>query len=114
MRVNISSKNSNAQQGFQEEELIRMAVKSLGLDELAPFDPKKKIIEYLLEDTSMNKLIKMDLREFANETASESPAPGGGSVAAYMGALGISLATLVANLCPPTKTGLGKPLERVF
>ncbi len=84
--------------GVSEEELIRIAVKSLGLNELAPFDPKKKIIEYLLEDASQQKLVRMNLREFADETAAESPAPGGGSVSAYMGALGISLGTMVANL----------------
>lgn len=84
--------------GVSEEELIRIAVKSLGLDELSPFDPKKKIIEYLLEDTSQQPLVRMNLREFANETASESPAPGGGSVSAYMGALGVSLGIMVANL----------------
>ncbi len=84
--------------GVSEEELIKIAVKSLGLDELAPFEPKKKVIEYLLEDTASDKLVRMNLREFANETASESPAPGGGSISAYMGALGASLGTMVANL----------------
>jgi glutamate formiminotransferase/formiminotetrahydrofolate cyclodeaminase len=84
--------------GVSEEELIRLAVKSLGLDELLPFDPNKKIIEYLLRDDQQNKLVKMNLREFANETASESPAPGGGSISAYIGSLGVSLATMVANL----------------
>lgn len=84
--------------GVSEEELIRLAVKSLGLDELSPFDPNKKIIEYLLRDEKQNKLVKMNLREFANETASESPAPGGGSISAYLGSLGVSLATMVANL----------------
>lgn len=84
--------------GISEEELIKIAVKSLGLDELAPFDPKKKIIEYLLEDSSSGKLVSMNLRAFANETASESPAPGGGSIAAYMGALGAALGTMVGNL----------------
>ena len=83
--------------GVSDEELIKIAVKSLGLDELGPFDPQKKIIEYLLEEET-NSLLKMDLRDFANETASESPAPGGGSIAAYIGALGVSLATMVANL----------------
>ena len=73
-------------------------VKSMGLDELGPFDPNKKIIEYLLEDKSTSPLIHLDLKAFANETASESPAPGGGSISAYIGALGISLATMVANL----------------
>lgn len=84
--------------GVSEEMLIKMAVKSLGLDELKPFDPKKKIIEYMIEEEEASPLVKMSLREFANETASESPAPGGGSVAAYVGSLGISLATMVANL----------------
>jgi glutamate formiminotransferase / formiminotetrahydrofolate cyclodeaminase len=84
--------------GISEEELIRLAVKTLGLDELSPFDPKKKIIEYQLDSLKTTPLIKMNLRDFANETASESPAPGGGSIAAYVGALGISLATMVANL----------------
>ena len=84
--------------GISEEELIKIAVKSMGLDELGPFDPNKKIIEYLLEDTATSPLIHLDLKAFANETASESPAPGGGSISAYIGALGISLATMVANL----------------
>jgi len=84
--------------GVNEEELIRIAIKSLGLDDLAPFDPNKKIVEYLLRDDKRNNLVQMNLREFANETASESPAPGGGSISAYIGALGISLATMVANL----------------
>lgn len=84
--------------GISEEELIRLAVKTMGLDELAPFDSKKKIIEYQLDSIRIAPLVKMDLRAFANETASESPAPGGGSIAAYVGALGVSLATMVANL----------------
>lgn len=84
--------------GVSESELIKIAVKSLGLDELGPFDPNKKIIEYQLAADQSNPLIEMDLSAFANETASESPAPGGGSVAAYAGALGVSLATMVANL----------------
>jgi glutamate formiminotransferase/formiminotetrahydrofolate cyclodeaminase len=84
--------------GISEEEIIKIAVKSLGLDELTPFDPKKKIIEYLLEDEEQSPLIHMDLRSFSNETASESVAPGGGSISAYVGALGASLATMVANL----------------
>lgn len=84
--------------GVSEEELVRIAVKTLGLDELAPFDPNKKVIEYLLRDEKKNKLVKMNLREFANETASESPAPGGGSISAYLGSLGAALATMVANL----------------
>ena len=84
--------------GVSERELIKIAVKSLGLDELTPFKPEERIIEYLLEDTLHSPLIKMDLRSFADETASESPAPGGGSISAYVGALGISLGTMVANL----------------
>ena len=84
--------------GVSEKELIKIAVKSLGLDELSPFKPEERIIEYLLKNNSESRLIKMDLVEFANETASESPAPGGGSIAAYIGSLGISLGTMVANL----------------
>jgi glutamate formiminotransferase/formiminotetrahydrofolate cyclodeaminase len=84
--------------GVSEKELIRMAVKSMGLDELAPFKPEEKIIEYMLMDKSENKIISMSLSDFADETASESPAPGGGSIAAYIGALGVSLGTMVANL----------------
>lgn len=83
--------------GVSEEEIIHIAVKSLGLDELAPFDPRKKIIEYVMKDKE-ESLITMNLREFANETASESAAPGGGSISAYCGALGISLGTMVSNL----------------
>lgn len=85
--------------GLSEEELIRIAVLSMGLNELKPFNPKEKIIEYMLEDeASFPRLVSMDLRAFANETASESPAPGGGSISAYVGALGISLGVMVANL----------------
>ncbi|MEO6304013.1 MAG: cyclodeaminase/cyclohydrolase family protein, partial [Bacteroidia bacterium] len=84
--------------GVSESELIKIAVKSMGLDELAPFKPEERIIEYLLKDKSDSKLISMDLAAFADETASESPAPGGGSISAYVGSLGISLATMVANL----------------
>jgi glutamate formiminotransferase/formiminotetrahydrofolate cyclodeaminase len=84
--------------GVSEKEIIHIAVKSLGLDELSEFIPEKKIIEYLLNEEKQDKLVNLSLQEFANETASESPAPGGGSIAAYMGALGISLATMVANL----------------
>jgi glutamate formiminotransferase/formiminotetrahydrofolate cyclodeaminase len=88
----------NRSVGVSEEELIQIAVKSLGLDELGEFDPAKKIIEYKLRDAANEKLIRMDLRSFANETASESPAPGGGSIAAYVGSLGASLGAMVANL----------------
>ena len=84
--------------GVSEEELIKIAVKSLGLDDLKPFNPKEKIIEYMIADDHSKKLAGMNLREFANETASESPAPGGGSISAYVGALGVSLGTMVANL----------------
>ena len=84
--------------GVSEKEIIKIAVKSLGLDELAPFKAEERIIEYLLKDATKNRLIKMDLAEFADETASESPAPGGGSISAYLGVLGISLGTMVANL----------------
>ncbi len=84
--------------GIAEEEIIKIAVKSLGLDELTPFDPRKKIIEYVMQDEGGSPLVKMDLKAFANETASESVAPGGGSISAYVGALGASLATMVANL----------------
>jgi glutamate formiminotransferase/formiminotetrahydrofolate cyclodeaminase len=84
--------------GVSEKELVRMAVKSMGLDELAPFRPEEKIIEYMLMNQSDNKLISTSLSDFADETASESPAPGGGSISAYVGALGISLGTMVANL----------------
>ncbi len=84
--------------GVSEKELIKIAVKSLGLDELAPFKPEERIIEYLLRNAADSKLVNMSLRDFADETASESPAPGGGSISAYMGALGAALATMVANL----------------
>lgn len=84
--------------GISEKELIHIAVRTLGLDELSPFDPSKKVIEYLLEDKSSHPLVHKNLIDFANETASESPAPGGGSISAYVGALGISLGTMVANL----------------
>ena len=85
--------------GVTESEIIKIAIKSMGLDDLKPFDPAEKIIEYVLEkEQSMNSLIDMTCRDFADETASESPAPGGGSISAYMGALGAALATMVANL----------------
>lgn len=84
--------------GVSESELIKIAVKSMGLDDLKPFNPKEKIIEYMLAEEEGKKLVDMNLQQFADETASESPAPGGGSVSAYVGALGISLATMVANL----------------
>ncbi len=83
--------------GVDNDELIRIAAKSMGLSDLKPFNPKKSIIEYVLED-GLNKLVDMSVKDFANETAAESPAPGGGSIAASVGALGASLATMVANL----------------
>ncbi len=84
--------------GVGEAELVRIAIKSLGLDELGPFDPQKKIIEYRLRDIETKKLVDMTVTRFAQETASESPAPGGGSVSALCGAMGAALGTMVANL----------------
>ncbi len=84
--------------GVADAELIKIAVKSLGLDELAPFNPRERIIEYQLEDESDQKLVSFPLKQFVEETASESAAPGGGSVAALAGALGAALGTMVANL----------------
>src|SRR5881396_3504274 len=75
-----------------------MAVRSMGLSELKSFDPKEKVIEFKIKSDSRKSLLKMNLREFCNETLSDSPAPGGGSVAALMGALGVSLGGMVANL----------------
>jgi len=91
-------RKQNRSTGIHESEIIKIAIKSMGLDELGPFDPKDRIIEYMLESDGDKKLIDMTLTEFADETASESPAPGGGSISAYVGSLGISLATMVANL----------------
>jgi len=84
--------------GISDDEIIKIAIKSLGLDELGPFDPKKKIIEYVIEENTGKKLVDQTLKQFAEETASESPAPGGGSISAYVGALGAALGTMVANL----------------
>ena len=85
--------------GCSESEKIKIAIKSLGLDELKPFNPREKIIEYLLEDENpQKKLIDLTLSSFADETAAESMAPGGGSIAAYVGTLGVALGTMVANL----------------
>jgi len=91
-------KKQNRSVGVSEAELIKIAVKSLGLDDLKPFNPAEKIIEYVLQEKSGKKLMDLTCTGFADETASESPAPGGGSISAYMGALGISLGTMVANL----------------
>jgi glutamate formiminotransferase/formiminotetrahydrofolate cyclodeaminase len=85
-------------EGASDEELIDVAIRSMGLSELKPFDPKEKIIEFKMESAAKKSLVKMDLRDFCNETLSDSPAPGGGSVAALMGALGASLGGMVANL----------------
>lgn len=84
--------------GVSEKELIKIAVKTLGLDELGPFKPEERIIEYLLKNPADSKLISMRLDAFADETASESPAPGGGSISAYLGSLGAALGGMVANL----------------
>jgi glutamate formiminotransferase len=87
-------------EGVSQEELIDIAARSMGLSELKPFDPKEKVIEFKMESAASRKspLVKMDLRQFCNETLSDSPAPGGGSVAALIGALGVSLGGMVANL----------------
>ncbi|MBO5194924.1 MAG: cyclodeaminase/cyclohydrolase family protein, partial [Bacteroidales bacterium] len=88
--------------GIAEEEIMKIAVKSMGLDDLKPFDPKEKVIEYMMQDekeaAAAERLVRMSCRDFAYETASESPAPGGGSISAYLGALGAALGTMVANL----------------
>jgi len=85
--------------GISEEEIVRMAVKSMGLDDLKPFVAEEKVIEYLLEaEDKKKRLVDMTCKAFAEETASESPAPGGGSISAYMGALGAALGAMVANL----------------
>jgi glutamate formiminotransferase / formiminotetrahydrofolate cyclodeaminase len=91
-------KQQNRSSGIAEEEIIKIATKSLGLDDLKPFKPEEKIIEYIMRDKDEKRLVDMTCKGFANETASESPAPGGGSISAYIGALGISLGTMVANL----------------
>lgn len=86
--------------GVSEQELIKIAIKSMGLDDLRPFDPKEKVLEFLLADETVQKgrLVQKTCRDFAYETASESPAPGGGSISAYMGSLAAALGTMVANL----------------
>ncbi|HRT13777.1 MAG TPA: glutamate formimidoyltransferase [Bacteroidales bacterium] len=85
--------------GIEDAEIIKIAVKSMGLDDLKPFNPEEKVIEYLLaKSETSDKLMDLSCHAFANETASESPAPGGGSVSAYVGALGVALGTMVANL----------------
>ena len=84
--------------GIDEAEKMKIAIKSMGLDDLKPFKPEEKVIEYMIADKTANRLVDMTCEGFANETASESPAPGGGSIAAYMGSLGAALGTMVANL----------------
>jgi len=91
-------KKQKRSMGVSDSELIKIAVKSMGLDELGAFNPEEKIIEYQLQKGKEKELIDRDLRSFMEETASESPAPGGGSVSAYMGSMGAALATMVANL----------------
>ncbi len=85
--------------GIPKQDILTIAIKSMGLDDLKPFIPQEKVVEYLLEaDQQKNRLVDLTVKEFANETARESPAPGGGSVSAYMGAMGAALGTMVANL----------------
>ena len=84
--------------GIHDEEIIKIAIKSMGLDDLKPFNPKEKVIEYLIEDDNAKKLVNLTCKGFAEETASESPAPGGGSISAYMGSLAAALGTMEANL----------------
>ena len=91
-------KKQNRSVGISEKEIMKIAVKTLGLDELSPFVLEERIIEYMIDDNSSNKLVDMNLTDFANETSSESPAPGGGSISAYCGAMGAALGTMVTNL----------------
>ena len=84
--------------GIPEKDIIEIAIHSLGLDDLKPFDPKEKVIEYMIEDNDVKKLVDLTVTDFAEETSRESPAPGGGTISAYMGALGAALGTMVANL----------------
>ena len=88
----------NRSSGVSEKELVSIAVKTLGLSEFSSFNPEERVIEYLLREKTEERLIQLTLTNFADETASESPAPGGGTIAAYIGALGVSLGTMVANL----------------
>ena len=97
-RAAIFCASSSGRSAVSDRELIKIAIKSMGLDELSPFDPDEKIIEYAIAGKSGRRLVDLTLQGFAEETASESPAPGGGSVAAAIGALGAALGTMVANL----------------
>lgn len=91
-------RKQNRSTGIPEEDIIKIAVKSMGLDDLRPFNVSEKVIEYRMEDADSKKLVNLSVEAFANETSRESPAPGGGTIAAYMGALGAALGTMVANL----------------
>ena len=84
--------------GISDSELIKIAIKSMGLNDIHTFVPEEKIIEFVMAEKEKRKLVDMSLRSFVDETASESPAPGGGSISAYLGALGVALGTMVANL----------------
>jgi glutamate formiminotransferase/formiminotetrahydrofolate cyclodeaminase len=92
------ARKSQRSLGVSDSELIKIAVKSLGLDDLGPFKPEEKIIEYVLAEHATDKLVGLPVKQFVEETASESPAPGGGSVSATVGALGAALGAMVANL----------------
>ena len=106
MQTQYFLKKQNRSIGISEKEIMTIAVKSLGLDELSPFSKfEERVIEFMI-DSNTSPLIKLSLEDFANNTASESPAPGGGSVAAYCGSLGISLATMVANLSSHKEDGM--------
>ncbi|GAB6982118.1 glutamate formimidoyltransferase [Prevotella dentasini] len=92
-------KKQNRSTGIPEDDILKIAIKSMGLDDLKPFNPREKVIEYLLEDAQKSaKLVDLTVKGFADETSRESPAPGGGTISAYMGALGAALGTMVANL----------------
>ena len=84
--------------GVSDDELIRIAIRSMGLNDIHQFKPEEKIIEFVMSDKNEKKLVSLTMKEFMDETASESPAPGGGSVSAYLGVLGVALGTMVANL----------------
>lgn len=100
--------------GIPEEDIVKIAVKSMGLDDLKPFNPREKVIEYILEDSDRTpKLVDLTVRGFAEETSRESPAPGGGSISAYMGSLGAALGAMVANLSSH-KRGLGQPVSQIL
>jgi len=96
--ANFYLKKQKRSTGISEHEKIKIAIKSLGLDDLKPFNPQERIIEYVMNSSTDKKLVDLSVSNFAEETASESMAPGGGSIAAYVGALGVSLGTMVANL----------------